>query len=82
MTIWEKSQNRLLIEIPGAGVQDLNRFRRSLLTVLAKVNIENCDADFKDSLKSVYELLPHLSLEGSSFDDRVSYEHKGMMTSA
>jgi hypothetical protein len=78
----EKGKNGLIIEIPGANLQDLDRFRKSLLTILAKVNIENCDADFKESLKSVYELLSHLKIDGYPLSDRVSYEHKNCIVSA
>ncbi|MEO7989265.1 MAG: hypothetical protein ABI663_06970 [Chryseolinea sp.] len=78
----EKGKNKLVIEIPDASIQDLHRFRKSLLTVLAKVNIENCDAEFKESLKSVYELLSHLKMDGYSFSDRVSYEHKNLIVSS
>ncbi|PZR30382.1 MAG: hypothetical protein DI538_22750 [Azospira oryzae] len=74
MSKFSSHQNQLLIAIPNRNVQDINRFRKSLLNVLAKVNIENCDAEFKESLKTVYELLSHLKIEDHSIVDRVSYE--------
>lgn len=81
MTEWNKDQNRLIIKISDVGYHDLHRFRKGLLAVLAKVSIENCEPEFKESLKSVYELLSHLRFKGSSFNDCVSYEHKKLTRS-
>jgi hypothetical protein len=72
-------QNQLLITIPNAGVQDLYRFRKSLLSILAKVNIENCDTEFKESLKTVYELLSHLKIDDCSKAASVNHAQKNLV---
>lgn len=56
----EKSETGVGILIPHA---DINKFRHGLLSVLAKVKIENCDSEFKEDLKAVYELLSHLNMD-------------------
>lgn len=59
----KKSENTLVIIIPNSDIRDLDKFRKGILSVLSKVKIDNCDPEFKDNLKAVYELLSHLKLD-------------------
>lgn len=59
----ETRENGLVIVIPSADLQDLRRFRKGLLSLLSKVKIENCDAELKENLKAVFELLSHLQID-------------------
>lgn len=59
----EKPETGLLIIIPNADIEDINKIRKGLLSILAKVKIENCDSEFKENLKAVYQLLSHLPLD-------------------
>jgi hypothetical protein len=52
--------NRLEIITPNADEEDLLRYREGLLSILQEITIENCDPDFKENLKAVYEILDHL----------------------
>lgn len=53
-------KNQLTITIQNPKVSDIQNYHRSLLKVLEKIEIGNCDPEFKEHLKIVYELLSHL----------------------
>lgn len=63
MVRYNPRENQLKIIIPKAGIEELYRYQKGLLNTLGKIEIENCNADFKEDLKSVYELLSHLLLD-------------------
>lgn len=46
----------------NAGPNDLVKYYKPLLSVLSKVEIENCDREFLENLKVVYELLSLLKV--------------------
>jgi hypothetical protein len=80
----ETGENGLVIVIPDAGVQDLRRFRKGLLSILSKITIENCDSEFKENLKAVYELLSHLQIEEFLLPmsaEKVNDMHRNVMVS-
>jgi hypothetical protein len=62
-------------EAPGIGPainpEDARRFRQSILSVLSKINVEECSSQFKEDLKVVYELLSILD------GDELHYQQKG-----
>lgn len=60
MVIFDANKNLLKIIIPGADETDLLRYREGLLSILQKVTIDNCDLNFREQLKAVYEILGHM----------------------
>lgn len=57
MIIYNDTIRQLEFVIPNRGPDDLQRYRKGLLRVLAEINIENCTSEMKDDLKAVYEIL-------------------------
>ena len=53
-------KNQVKITIQNSKISDLQNYHSSLLKVLEKIEIGNCDPEFKEHLKTVYELLSHL----------------------
>ena len=60
MVVCDNNENQLKIIIPGANKTDLLRYREGLLSILQKVTIDNCDPNFREQLKAVYEILGHM----------------------
>lgn len=60
---------KLKIEIPIASLDDLERYRSALLSVLRRVNINACDTQFKDDLKTVYALISRMTVSDSGTID-------------
>jgi hypothetical protein len=53
-------QNHIQICIPVSDVKDINRYHKSLINVLDRVEIDDCNPEFRENLITVYELLSHL----------------------
>jgi|GEM_PF-6708138 hypothetical protein len=53
-------QNHIRICIPVSDVKDINRYHKSLINVLDRVEIDDCNPEFRENLITVYELLSHL----------------------
>jgi hypothetical protein len=59
-------QNHIRICIPVSDVKDINRYHKSLINVLDRVEIDDCNPEFRENLIAVYELLSHL-IPGKEF---------------
>ncbi len=59
----------LKLEIPITNLDDLERYRNALLSVLRRVNINACDTQFKDDLKTVYALITRMTVADSCTKD-------------
>jgi hypothetical protein len=66
MVIHDVPNNQIRIEIPISSIEEVGRYRKSLLCILNRVEIDPGDLSFKNDLKSVYELLNHLIHEDLS----------------
>ena len=49
------------LKIPINNEQELDAYRKAVMTVLSKIEISDCDRVFIENLKSVYKLLGHLN---------------------
>ncbi|MCF0055142.1 hypothetical protein [Dyadobacter sp. CY356] len=58
--------SQLEIYIPNKDFKDLARYRKGILRILAEIPIQDCRQDFKNDLKSVYEILDYLSIESET----------------
>lgn len=47
---------------PKIELKELKRYRRALLSVLRRVNINSCDPQFKTDLKTVYRLISKMGV--------------------
>ena len=53
------SDSNLLLKIP---TDELKAYRKGILAVLSKVELDHCNESLKEDLKSVYKLLDQLRL--------------------
>lgn len=60
MVVINSGKNQLKVDIPISGIDELHKYQNGLLSILRKIKIDNCDPEFKEHLKTVYELLSHL----------------------
>jgi hypothetical protein len=67
MIEYDSNQNPLKIIIPVSGIDEVYRYQKGVLTILSKIEIDNCKPSFKEDLKAVYELLSHLLLNKEFF---------------
>lgn len=65
MIDYNENLNQFRIIIPLADIRELNDYHRGLLGILQNIDINKCDAELKENLKSVYQLLTHLLPEKS-----------------
>lgn len=63
MTVYNSKENQLVIVIPGRSTAALQDYRKSILSLLARVEIEHCNVEIQGDLKLIYELLSHLYTE-------------------
>ena len=75
MIEFEEKTSQLKIIIPISGEDELARYRRGIMGVLRKIEVNNCDEALKENLKSVFELLSHLVPDNDSLID-----HKKLLT--
>lgn len=76
MTTYNPLENVLKIIIPNAGIKELYRYQKGILSILNKIQIENCEASFKEDLKAVYELLNHIQVEQEPFPKDENLVHQ------
>jgi hypothetical protein len=62
MIEYDSNQNPLKIVIPVSGIEEVHRYQKGMITMLSKIEIDNCKPAFREDLKAVYELLSHLLL--------------------
>lgn len=65
MVDYNESLNQFRIIIPLANIRELNDYHRGLLGILQNIDINKCDGELKENVKSVYQLLTHLLPEKS-----------------
>lgn len=57
------NNHALTVTIPVAGVDELHKYQKGLLAVLSEINIDTCDEELKENIKTVYQLLNHLLID-------------------
>ena len=60
MVTANSQKNQLIITIANAGIPDLLNYRDGILGLLGNIEINNCNPELKEHLKTVYKLLLHL----------------------
>lgn len=65
MTEYDGQRKQFKITIPANDVQEIHRYRKGILKILNKVEIDQSDSALINDLKSVYELLNHLVIDDS-----------------
>ena len=50
-------QNQLKITISVADFEELQKFQRGIINLLSRVEIDDCNPDAKEEIKSLYKLL-------------------------
>lgn len=63
MVEYNQKENLLAIKIPISGINELYKYQKSILAVLGKIEIDDCNQAFVENLKAVYKLLGHLALD-------------------
>jgi tRNA splicing ligase len=63
MISYNQNKNEIELTIPVAGIAELYNYQKGLLAILAEVEINDCDKELKENLKSVYQLLGHILLD-------------------
>lgn len=69
-------KNCLRITIPNSGMEELDNYHKSILSLLSNFEITACDQELKGNIKAVYELLSHLQPEQSFVDNTNSIQHE------
>lgn len=62
MIEYSQKENQLKITIPLSGFQELYDYKNAILRLLKKIEIDDCNPELVNNLKSVYKLLMHLEL--------------------
>lgn len=63
MMEFDETTSTLKIIIPVSSMDEVEKYHKGLLGVLRKIEIDNCDPTLRENLKSVYELLSHLTID-------------------
>lgn len=64
------------VRIPVSSIDDIARYQKSLINVLDKVEIDDCNPAFREDLAMVYRLLSLLTSAGDSIaQERVESEN-------
>lgn len=58
------SRVKIIIEV--ASMDEIVRYQRGILGILAKIEVDNCDPVLIENIKSVYDLLSHLNTDKKS----------------
>jgi hypothetical protein len=67
MIEFSPDKKQIRICIPVSSLKDINRYYQSIITMLDRVEIGDCNPDFKEDLIAVYELLSHLQTDNDFF---------------
>ena len=62
MIAYNEKENQLKIIIPLSGIQELYDYKNAILRLLKGIEIDDCNPELINNLKSVYKLLLHLEL--------------------
>ena len=49
------------LKIPIANEQELDAYRKAIMIVLSKIEVQKCDRVLIENLKSLFKLLAHLN---------------------
>lgn len=60
------SNSRLKIVINLADSDELHRYQRSMINLLSKIDITDCNPEVREDVKSLYRLLSHLMINKTS----------------
>jgi len=60
MATFTSQEDPFCIIIPISDIDEIHQYKRSILNVLGKVNLDECDPESIDHVKVVYALLNHL----------------------
>lgn len=63
MVTRDPSKNQIKIEINVSSIDELFNYQKGLMSLLGRIQIDNCDTRLKENLKSVYKLLSHLLID-------------------
>ena len=63
MIEYNQKEGQLAIKIPISGINELYSYQKSILAVLGRIEIHDCNRAFVENLKAVYKLLGHLALD-------------------
>lgn len=62
----EEKKSGFRMVIPISSEDELTNYRRGIMALLRKVEIDDCDSELIENLKSVYDLLSRFQVEGSA----------------
>ena len=65
MIKYDSQRKQFRITIPANDVQEIQKYRKGILKILNKVEVDKSDSALINDLKSVYELLNHLAIDES-----------------
>lgn len=71
MVEFDTDRNQFKICIPVSNLKDIHRYHQSIISVLDRIEIDECDPVLKEDLNAVYELLSQL-LPDKNFLDQHS----------
>lgn len=69
------------VRIPVSSIEDIARYQKSLINVLDKVEIDDCNPAFREDLATVYRLLSLLTSAGDSIAQERIESEKGLTNS-
>jgi hypothetical protein len=65
MLSYNSDADQIKIVIPVSGIEEIHSYRKGIMGILKLVEIDESDEYLKENLKSVYQLLNHLSIDKS-----------------
>ena len=82
MIEYNQRENLLTVKISVAGIGELYAYQKSVLRILNKIEINECDKTSQNDLKSIYELLGHISPDKNLLTkhEELSKEYKELIT--
>lgn len=69
------------VRIPVSSMEDIERYQKSLIRVLDKVEIDDCNPEFREDLATVYRLLSLLTSAGDSISQEKIESEKELTNS-
>jgi hypothetical protein len=62
----EEKKSGFRMVIPISSEDELTNYRKGIMALLRKVEIDDCDSELIENLKSVYDLLSRFRVEGTA----------------
>lgn len=69
------------VRIPVSSIEDIARYQKSLISVLDKVEIDDCNPEFREDLATVYKLLSLLTSTGDAISQEKVESEKELTSS-